>query len=147
MRLDSPSRVALSLALVACVIAGALLFWAATRDDGTNWNPLLRTFSEVEGDWVAESTVLKVRDGMYECSGAGCGDLGGGGTWLREGDFYVKASPRSQEPQLLRLGLRGTELIVAADAGPGDPDLWNPKVKFTRARPWSPSPEASTPAH
>jgi hypothetical protein len=137
---------ALSLVLVACVIAGALLFGAATRDDGTNWNPLLRTFSEVEGDWIAESTVLKVRNGMYECSGTGCGDLGVEGTWLREGDFYVKASPRSKAPRLLRLGLRGTELIVATGAGPGDPDLWNPRVKFTRARPWSPSSEASTSA-
>jgi len=146
MRLGSSSRVVLSLALVAGVIAGALLFGAATRNVGMNWNPLLRTISEVEGDWIAESTVLKVRDGMYECSGAGCGDLGGRGTWLREGDFYVKASPTSQEPQLLRLGLRGTELIVATGAGPGDPDLWNPQVKFTRARPWSQSPEASTPA-
>jgi hypothetical protein len=43
----------------------------------------------------------------------------------------------SQKPQLLRLGLRGNELLLAAGAGPGDPDDWTPKIRFTRARPWN----------
>ena len=118
-------------------MGAALLFGVATRDDGVDWNPLVGSVDEIEGDWIAESTVLKVKDGRYECVGARCGDLGSGGTWRREGDFYVKVAPNSQESKLLRLGLQGKQLLVAAGAGPGDTDDWNPKVKFTRARPWN----------
>jgi len=134
MRLGRPSKATL---ILASILGTALLLGISSRDDETDWNPFVRDMEEIEGEWITDSTVLIAKGGRYECRGKNCGDLGSEGTWRREGDFYIEFTLSSQKPQLLRLGLRGRELVAAAGAGPGDPDLWNPIIRFRRARPWN----------
>lgn len=135
MRLSTPYKLIASVIIIFTALFGLLIYGLSVRDDGIEWNPYVRSISELEGNWVADSLTLNIRDGRYQCAGSGCNSFGSNGAWERHQDFWVKVTPPGQKALWLRLGLREGKLILAIGAD-GDPDEWNPKVVFTKAEPW-----------
>ncbi len=108
------------------VLAAMLVSWMFADLSETDWNPLIHTSEELEGNWREGDSVLSLKsNGEYVCSGKECGSLAGAGTWQRSGDFYVDFSKSGQLLANWRFVRRNNVLVFAEG-----PDLESLSLRY-----------------
>jgi len=82
-------------------------------------NPLIREASQLTGAWQDGASRLDLyADGRYTCSGEACAQIGAGGVWLREGDFYLVFRPLGGARGVVAHGgARAASLAGGGEAG------------------------------
>jgi hypothetical protein len=133
MKLTSWNRVGIVTVAVFIGLLGLGLAGLANRDDGTDWNPLVRSESELQGGWTSGATALRLEiDGKFSCAGPSCVNVASGGRWSRSGDFYIALSATTGGSAVWRIAKRDGQLQLLSGKVEGDPDLWRVDAVYTK---------------